>query len=223
MLEVWPEDLTPASWGGSDKLWQIGFPDAEKFHAGLIEYLAARATEEREESWGGRSACGTKIYFMEDWQRPEADFLTERAKNLFCRVLDCSEAHVDLSWASVYQRGDFCPPHSHLRAMASLVYMLAPGDSDDPESGRFWIVDPRLGECCGQQAGCMTTPLSPELRPGALLMFPGEMLHEVWPYRGEQPRITLSWNIAREPLPHRREYHEAIIENARERWAGGQT
>ena len=58
------------------------------------------------------------------------------------------------------------------------------------------------------------------LRPGGRLgsMVPGEMLHEVWPYRGDEPRISLSWNIGREALPDRREYHDAIIGSARERW-----
>ena len=40
----------------------------------------------------------------------------------------------DDTWASVYRAGDYCMPHSHLRANASIVYMLDVGD------GLRWVV-----------------------------------------------------------------------------------
>jgi hypothetical protein len=47
----------------------------------------------------------------------------------------------------------------------------------------------------------MTMLLTPELRPGSLLIFPSEFVHAVNPYSGTRPRLTMSWNINLEKLP----------------------
>ncbi len=66
--------------------------------------------------------------------------------------------------------------------------------------------DPLMEICCREQKGYMSTPCAPLLSPGSMIMFPGEAVHCVTPYRGTKPRITLSWNlnlqpVAGEPLP----------------------
>ena len=112
-------------------------------------------------------------------------------------------AVIDMSWANIYGQGDYSAPHSHLRATASVVYCVDPGDRDpaDDWSGRFCFVDPRLSACCQGEPGHMTNPIMLGMRPGTMLIFPGQAVHCVNPYAGARPRITLSWNINAMALP----------------------
>jgi hypothetical protein len=111
----------------------------------------------------------------------------------------------DDSWASIYRSGDYCMPHSHLRANASIVYMLDPGDGDaeDRMAGRFCFADPRIDACCPDEPGRVTQHLMPNLVPGTMLIFAADYLHSVNPYQGSRPRITMSWNVTLERLPGR--------------------
>ena len=92
-------------------------------------------------------------------------------------------------------------------ADVSIVYMLDPGDPDpdDRYAGRLCFNDPRIAWCCNVETGRATRPLMPAMEPGTMLLFASSYLHSVNPYRGQRPRITLSWNITRRRLagsPH---------------------
>jgi hypothetical protein len=97
-------------------------------------------------------------------------------------------------------------PHSHLRAVASLIYVLDPGDpvDDDPLGGRLYFCDTRIPFCVAHEPGRVTQLFMPVLHPGSLLIFPAEYIHAVNPYCGERPRLTLSWNVNRTKLPGNR-------------------
>jgi hypothetical protein len=118
-------------------------------------------------------------------------------------MLNCSHGFVDDCWANVYRNGDYCMPHSHLRSVASVVYMVDLGDEDPahPLSGRFYFADPRLHISCETERDRMTRLVIPDLKAGSMIVFPGAMVHAVNPYTGQRPRITMSWNITQEALP----------------------
>jgi hypothetical protein len=104
----------------------------------------------------------------------------------------------------VYRAGDYCMPHSHLRANVSLVYMLDAGDpTDDRLAGRLCFADPRIPACCVHEPGRVTNLIMPEMTPGTMVIFAADYLHHVNPYTGTRPRITLSWNMTLEHLPGR--------------------
>jgi Putative 2OG-Fe(II) oxygenase len=198
---VWPEDV---------RLKQVGdptivaafFEDASSWHPRLIAQLLEL---ERNPDFGRRyQGCrGTKIDGIDRLDLAELQFVTARAQALFRRVLGAPKAVVDAGWANIYRRGDYCMPHSHMRATASLVYCVDPGedDPDDPVSGRLFIADPRIASCCRPMPSYMTSPLVPTMRPGTLIIFPAQVVHGVNPYNGDRPRITLSWNIGPEEIP----------------------
>jgi hypothetical protein len=200
----------PAIWPAAVRLKQIGgpeivsafFADAPSWHDRLTAHLLRLASD----PVSGRRypGCrGIKIDGIHRLDTPELRLVTERAQALFCKVLGARNAIVDAAWANVYQRGDYCMPHSHMRATASVVYCVDPGDDDpeDPVSGRLFIADPRVPACCRPAQGYMTSPLVPTMRPGTFVMFPAQIVHAVNPYAGERPRITLSWNIGPEAVP----------------------
>jgi hypothetical protein len=200
----------PAVWPPSVRLKAVGdpsivaafFDDAPSWHPRLIAHLLELASVP---SLGRRyPGCrGTKIDGIHRLDSPELRLVTARAEALFRRVLGAATAVIDAAWASTYLRGDYCMPHSHTRATASLVYCLDPGeeDPDDPVGGRLFIADPRIAACCRPVQNYMTSPLVPTMRPGTLIIFPAQIVHAVNPYNGTRPRITLSWNIGAEAVP----------------------
>ena len=175
----------------------VEFPDRELYHAGLAAKILEMERDPRYQAWIFKGGCGTKVRDPHEWGSPEADLINARAMELAAKALGTPTVVVDDSWANVYRKGDYCMPHSHLRAIASVVYLLDPGDpvADDPLSGRFYFCDPRIPFCTEHEEGRVTKLLMPELSPGSLLIFPAEFIHAVNPYFGERPRLTLSWNI----------------------------
>jgi hypothetical protein len=201
-IEIWPGNLEPEVCGDST-IHKITFTDTREYHPRLIAKILELEENHRLRKRHFRGACGTHIHHLDKWASTEAELITARARALFRKVLECEHAVVDLSWANVYRNGDYCPPHSHLRSTASVVYCLDPGDEDpdDSQSGQFCFVDPRLRNCCQHQEGCMTTPFFPGMAAGTMLIFPSQLVHTVNPYAGIRPRITLSWNINKHALP----------------------
>jgi hypothetical protein len=200
----------PAIWPATTRLKQISgpsivsafFADAASWHDRLIAHLLRLAMDPE---FGRRyPGCrGTKVDGIHRLDTPELRLATNRAQALFRKVLGATEAVVDAAWANIYLRGDYCMPHSHMRATASVVYCVDPGDDDpdDSVSGRLFIADPRVPACCQPVQGYMTSPLVPTMRPGTFVIFPAQIVHAVNPYAGERPRITLSWNIGPEAVP----------------------
>jgi len=94
-------------------------------------------------------------------------------------------------------------PHSHIRAQASIVYMVDEGEANpkDQLQGRLFFADPRIPYCAQHESGRLTRLLIPQMRPGSMVMFPGMTVHCVNPYFGNKPRVTISWNINAQALP----------------------
>ena len=177
------------------------FRSTARFHGALLDAVHGRLGE-RQTRYYFRGGCGTKMHDLDRWPEPAAKLINARALALFQHAFDSESGVVDIAWANVYREGDYCMAHSHTRALASIVYMLDPGDAptDDAESARLCFVDPRLACCCSEEDDCMTTPFCPEMPAGTMIMFPGKTVHTVTPYHGTQPRVTLSWNINRTAL-----------------------
>lgn len=183
------------------------FDDMIPFHDGLIAYLVAREREKSAQRVKQtKAAGGTKIYHVDSWQVPGARLLDQRAQALYREIVRQPTSAVDLSWGNVYRAGDFILPHAHRRSDGSVLYMLSMGerDGEDPLDGRFGFADPRLPMCCRESPDIMTTPHFPQLKAGSMIIFPSTVVHFATPYRGEtRPRITISWNINKAPLPDR--------------------
>jgi hypothetical protein len=192
---LWPEGQAFDTLDGV--LHSTRFTDTDLYHPGLKRVILEKEQQASSVKRYGRSAGGTKLHHFDRWGCPEATLIHERALEFFRRALKRATAVADVAWANVYRGGDYSMPHSHLRATASLVYFVDPGDADagDSDAGRFSIVDPRLARCCPVQEGCLTNSVYAEMTPGSLIMLPGTVVHAVNPYRGERPRITLAWNI----------------------------
>lgn len=196
-LPVWPPGQKLHNWRKTGVL-ATRFDDHDLYAEGLKAEALRRADDPAlahhfERSDGVGSA---KVFDIDKWDSAAASLIHARALALFRLATADDRVAVDLSWASVYHEGDFCVPHSHPRTVASALYLLDSGDAArEDASGRFYFADPRLAPCCREEEGVMNTPSAPNLEPGAMLLFPGKLVHFVSPYYGSSPRLTMSWNL----------------------------
>jgi hypothetical protein len=198
-IPVWPEGQTI---GAVDRLVHMTvFDDWQDYHGALI----ARALELEAVKWGkdrpeSHMLGGRKVHHLDQWGCPAADLICARVEHMFRLVLGEDRAHIDLSWCNIYREKDYAAPHSHRMSVASLTYLLDPGeeDPDDPLSGRLAFADPRMAACCREEEGYVTSQSYIEPVPGTLLIWPAPFVHFVTPYAGTtRPRITLAWNLSR--------------------------
>lgn len=86
-------------------------------------------------------------------------------------------------WAMVNHHGSRHPRHDHRTSIVSGVYYVDPGEA--PLSATvFELADKR--EVC-------VDPVA-----GRLVLFPGSMYHQVRPYWGWRPRITIAFDLPRD-------------------------
>ncbi|MCH8808684.1 MAG: hypothetical protein IH993_02455 [Proteobacteria bacterium] len=201
-IEIWPAGLEIEDWL-EPVVKIVEFDDTEVFHSGLIAKIQDLENDATFTKKYDHYIGSSKIYHLDRWGCREADLVNARAIELFKQVMGCDEAVVDLSWTNVYRDGDYCIPHSHVRATASIVYFLDLG-TDNPEGpghGRFCFADPRLKICCQKEAHAMTTPCAPKVSNGTMIIFPGKLVHFVDAYTEPGTRLTLSWNINQTSIP----------------------
>jgi hypothetical protein len=201
-VPVWPskaklEQIHPGS------IYAVVFDDTEFYHPELQQKILERESDPQYGLNLFRGACGVKVHHVELWKSPAANLIHQRALAMFSAVSGAENPVADMSWANVYRNGDYCLPHSHCRAEASIVYQLAPGDHDEqnPLGGCLSFADPRMKTCCAEEQGRVTSAFLPDMVPGMMIIFPSQLMHYVNPYTGDAPRITLSWNISTEKIP----------------------
>jgi len=203
-VEVWPSNQQVAPCIKTETIMQqTNFDGPAGINAKLAKTVLDLEKDSRFLVKLMRGGCGTKIDHIDRWKVPEADLIHARAIAFVINVLGFDQAVVDQCWANIYRKGDYCMPHSHVRATVGVVYLVDPGDynPDSPMDGRFYFCDPRVKSACDYQENSLTRLITPSLKPGSMISFPGNMVHGVNPYNGERPRITLSWNINREAIP----------------------
>jgi len=108
------------------------------------------------------------------------------------------------AWYHVTRHGGYISSHNHPNASWSAVYMVNPGSqTDDPRNGVLSFKDPRPTANMYWDAGndrwqrqFHIGSINHPMKAGELLVFPSFVLHEVMPYFGEQPRITVAANCS---------------------------
>ena len=107
------------------------------------------------------------------------------------------------SWYHLTRHGGYTAQHNHPMASWSGVYCVDPGDvvPDKPNNGTLRFLESRTTASMYLDAGNAhwrepfgMGEIAFNLRAGQLLMFPSYLMHEVAPYYGERPRITVAFN-----------------------------
>ncbi len=107
------------------------------------------------------------------------------------------------AWFHVTRTGGYQGLHNHQNASWSAIYCVDPGDSpvDQPDSGVVRFHDPRGCADYYLDAGNRRLKMPSTLgayqvrhEAGKMVVFPSYLYHEIFPYRGERPRIVVALN-----------------------------
>lgn len=109
-----------------------------------------------------------------------------------------------VAWANINERGDYNNLHSHGGGIWSGVYYIDAGTEDPghPLSGVITFRNPTLAPLAVDNlkpprfvADYFRCEHSQAPRSGQMLLFPSWLEHQVHPYFGESPRISVSWDV----------------------------
>lgn len=105
------------------------------------------------------------------------------------------------SWFHITRKGGFQSVHNHPNASWSAIYCVDPGDSTEAQSGAVRFHDPRVGSDMYRDPANEHLQIPYRLgswqlthKAGQLIAFPSYLLHEIFPYTGERPRIVVALN-----------------------------
>lgn len=102
------------------------------------------------------------------------------------------------SWANINRRGDYNVVHTHPNCMYSGVYYVTRGNPDPnvPTGGLLELLDPREAANYLQVTNTVLDARNfYENKPGRMLLWPSWMKHMVHPYVGDEPRISIAFNV----------------------------
>lgn len=105
------------------------------------------------------------------------------------------------SWFHITRKGGYQGAHRHPNASWSAIYCVDPGDSKDPKSGAVRFHDPKSDTLMYMDPAIANLQMPYRLgnwelvhKPGQMLVFPSYLLHEIFTYTGERPRIVIALN-----------------------------
>jgi uncharacterized protein (TIGR02466 family) len=106
------------------------------------------------------------------------------------------------AWANVNRRGDFNTLHTHPGATWSGVYYVDHGESSgDVEGTALQLFDPNPARTNIFFPELSTANVLIKPQPGLMILFPSYLPHAVPPHQGERPRISIAFNVRKEPFP----------------------
>lgn len=204
-IPVWPEGLRLFRF--DTEVYFTVNSDLIELQQPLIDaILEAESRKLEPEDRQSPGQGGNRVRDLAALGVPFFELLNERARHLFMRVTGNTTAVVDDCWANVFRDGYYALPHSHKRSMASIVFALDNGDeedaADDVLNGVLMFADPRMARCCPDKAGYVSSPAVVPREPlGRMIIFPSHYTHQVTPYRGRRPRISIAWNLNPREVP----------------------
>ena len=108
-------------------------------------------------------------------------------------VLKCANHHMDESWIQFYKNGDYKVLHNHLKYGFDPTFMNIWAGGYYIEDGKPDKMQPYAGKFSFRVRD-NNHYVHPE--PGLLMMWPGDILHEVHPFYGEQERVVINFNLS---------------------------
>lgn len=193
-------------------------PDPQALNQSLLQLVMEL---ERDPARNARATSSMQIYqgvFESNFQffeRPEACVraLRDHCWTTLLRVVSQANnyspevmAQIRLfghSWFHITRRNGYFGMHNHPMASWSGVYCIDPGETPEqyPDSGVLQFHHPNLAAAMFEDPGNaeLVRPynfrnINYPLRAGLMVLFPSWLAHEVMPYFGERPRVTVAFN-----------------------------
>ena len=107
-------------------------------------------------------------------------------------------------WANVNRRGQYNRMHFHPGSTWSGTYYVDVGDSPsatNPLAGSLEIMSPNQASAMSFLSGLLPQTRIVQPQSGMMIVFPSYLPHTVHPYDGERPRISIAFNVHKDPYP----------------------
>ena len=186
--------------------WQ----DGPTLNAGLLPLILAEEahasgkTKSNVGGWhsayGALEFCGEPGAALLRRMREMADEATARVYREYDHAPAKLAWTVD-AWANVNRRGDFNRTHTHPGSTWSGTYYVDTGVDGEATAAALQLVDPCQGRANTFLAGIPAVSFTVKPEPGLMVLFPSYIPHTVYPHAGDRPRVSIAFNLRREPYP----------------------
>ena len=105
------------------------------------------------------------------------------------------------AWANVNRTGDFNQTHTHPASTWSGTYYVDSGDPDGTSGTPLQVMEPSPGRVMSFLPKLLPSSIYLLPRPGLIVLFPSYVPHMVLPHGGSGTRISIAFNLRREPYP----------------------
>jgi uncharacterized protein (TIGR02466 family) len=156
---------------------------------------------------GWHSAPGTLEFCGDCGRRLVAhmrEMIDEATARLFAEFGRAPQATnwIFSAWANVNRHGDFNETHTHPGATWSGVYYVDDGENDPAAAGTaIHLYDPYPARTNIFFPELSASSITFRPHPGLMLLFPSYVPHAVPPHSGDRPRISVAFNVRRDPFP----------------------
>lgn len=207
-------DLANANYANlfSTPLVSYVWEDAPAINPALRERILAYMTKspgENKTNVGGWHSDPGQLEFCGDVGRQLIRHMYEMADEATRRTLqECGQTMRPMrwtlhAWANVNHTGNFNRMHTHPGTTWSGTYYVDAGDPplEEQHGTPIHFFDP----CQGRANTFLPqiVPISVLVRPepGLMILFPSYLPHMVFPHTGSTPRISIAFNLRKEPFP----------------------
>lgn len=196
-------------------LLEFVHPDAEALCRSLAAFFLAREDEDhrddvrRDTQLGSLYESRFDLFYWDDEEvRPLVEFCHQAVARTVAQLNQYSARQMESlkfeyhAWYHITRSGGFQGTHNHPNASWSGIFCVDPGrGSGDRREGTVRFYDPRANAGYyldpgnqNLQAPYALGGMEIEHAPGKLWLFPSYLMHEVFPYFGERPRIVVAFN-----------------------------
>lgn len=106
------------------------------------------------------------------------------------------------AWANINRRGAYNKMHTHPGATWSGVYYVDSGEADPAAEGTaIHLTDPCPTRTASFFPDLTATSILFRPTPGLMILFPGYLPHAVQPHKGAGVRISVAFNVRKDPFP----------------------
>jgi uncharacterized protein (TIGR02466 family) len=166
-----------------------------------------KATSESRSNVGGWHSETGELEFLGDARAPLMAQMVQLADEATRRVLADEGAPAIpvqwrfFGWANISNSADAHGAHTHPGSTWSGVYYVDTGENAPGESGRLQFVDPSQGRANTFLSYLLPSSVEIAPQPSLMVLFPSYLVHAVLPHRGPRSRLSIAFNLRREPYP----------------------
>lgn len=196
----------------SAPILQCVWKDHESLNDSLMSLILAKREQSPGEKMSNTGGWQSEKK-LQTWESPAVAQLIEKINTVVSLLLTDRLGEDEAgkvgnwgiaAWANINERGDYNTLHNHSGSFFSGVYYVSAGTPDElhPFSGVLTFRNPTLAALAvdnlraPKQLGSMfRSEYSITPQNGLMLLFPGWLQHEVHPYFGNSPRVSISWDV----------------------------